>query len=81
MERPVWSLKFKKYCKSKKYTAKIVSDKTGLAKATIDSYFQGKRKPTDENKQLLSEKIGLDIYDTFYNEDMNSEVKTDEGSA
>lgn len=78
MERPVWSLKFKKYCKSKKFTAKIISNMTGLSKATIDSYFQGKRKPSDANKQLLSEKIGLDIYDTFYNQEMDSEVETDE---
>lgn len=48
-------------------TAKKVADITGLSKPTIDSYMQGKRKPTDANKQILKEKIGFDVLRSMYN--------------
>lgn len=72
---PVWSIKLKKHCAKKGLTAKKVSELTGLSKPTIDSYFQGKQKPKDDNKKLLAEKIGLDVYEIFFNDDISDKDK------
>lgn len=62
-----WNNEFKAFLLKHSLTAKKVADITGLSKPTIDSYMQGKRKPTDANKQILKEKIGFDVLRLMYN--------------
>lgn len=62
-----WYIEFNNFLNKNSLTAKKVSELTGLSKATIDSYKQGKRKPTDENKQIIKEKIGFDLSKSIYN--------------
>ena len=62
-----WNNEFKAFLLKHSLTAKKVADITGLSKPTIDSYMQGKRKPTDANKQILKEKIEFDVLRSMYN--------------
>ena len=62
-----WYIAFNTFLSKKNLTAKNVADLTGLSKSTINSYKQGKRKPTDENMQIIKEKLGFNISETIYN--------------
>lgn len=62
-----WYIAFNSFLSQNKLTAKKVSELTGLSKPTIDSYKQGKRKPTDENMQIIKDKLGFNISEILYN--------------
>lgn len=62
-----WYIAFNSFLSQNKLTAKKVSELTGLSKSTIDSYKQGKRKPTDENMQIIKDKLGFNISKILYN--------------
>lgn len=62
-----WYIVFNSFLSQNKLTAKKVSELTGLSKPTIDSYKQGKRKPTDENMQIIKDKLGFNISKILYN--------------
>lgn len=62
-----WYIAFNSFLTQNKLTAKKVSELTGLSKPTIDSYKQGKRRPTDENMQIIKDKLGFNISETLYN--------------
>ena len=62
-----WYIAFNSFLSQNKLTAKKVSELTGLSKPTIDSYKQGKRKPTDENMQIIKDKLGFNISKILYN--------------
>lgn len=62
-----WYIAFNSFLSQNKLTAKKVSELTGLSKPTIDSYKQGKRKPTDENMQIIKDKLEFNISEILYN--------------
>lgn len=57
-----WNKQFKAFLAAHDYTARKVSEETGIAVSTINSYLQGQRVPREDNKRLLKERIGFDIY-------------------
>ena len=62
-----WNIAFRSFLSQNSLTAKKVAELTGLSKATIDSYMQGKRNPTDQNIQIIKDTLGFDIAQVKYN--------------
>lgn len=50
---------FKKECLKMGLTARDVSEKTGIPKRTIHSYFDGTRSPQRKNRKILKESLNL----------------------
>ena len=56
---------FKRVCKKRKLTARIIEEKTGISKRTIYSYFSGDRSPSKPTRKILREKLGIDTAKIF----------------
>lgn len=68
MNRPDWAIKFRNFCHNHQYKAKDIAEILHLQTATVYKYWAGIISVPDDNKKILEEKIGLDIYDTFFRE-------------
>lgn len=64
-----WNQKFKAECVLRGLTAKKVAEMTGIAKSTIDAYYQGVRRPSDQNKMIFRDVLGIDIEKTFFSDE------------
>ena len=67
-QRPDWAIKFRNFCHNNDLTAKDVAKILKVSTMTIYGYWCGRTAVPDETKKKLEKEIGLDIYDTFYNE-------------
>lgn len=52
-------MKFKKWCVEHNYSAKLISELTGISVSSIFSYWQGSRQPTRKNEKKLQEVLGM----------------------
>lgn len=66
--KPDSAIKFRNFCFNKKLSATDIAEALYLRTATVYKYWSGDIAVPDENKKILEEKFGLDIYDIFYKE-------------
>lgn len=57
--------KFKALCIEQGWTARTVSEKTGIKKRTIHSYFDGSRSPSRTTRKKLRDNLGIDTQKLF----------------
>ena len=62
--------KLKRFCQSRGLRQKDVASILGISLGSVQAYYLGLRTPQDATKLLMKEKLGLDIYDIFYNTDL-----------
>lgn len=70
MKKPIWSTKLRNFCFNHNYSAQDIADVLNVSKASVFKYWSGKVPVSDENKKKLERKIGLPIYETFFNEEL-----------
>ena len=51
---------FKKWCVDNCLTARMIEEKTGIKRRTIQTYFNGSRSPSKPTRKVLREKLGVD---------------------
>jgi len=56
---------FKRWCVENGYSAKDISEATGIALYTVYSYMEGRRYPKRENLKRLAEAFGFDAREVF----------------
>ena len=69
-KKPIWAIKFKRFCEDHNISAKDVARALKVKTSTVYTYWQGKKKVPDEKKKILEKKLGLPIYETFFNEEL-----------
>lgn len=69
-ELPFWAVKLKRFRLSKGLEQKQMAELLGLSLASISGYEQGLRKPKQSTMDLMHEKLGLDVYETFFNSEL-----------
>lgn len=57
--------KFRAWCNDQGLTSKAVAEILGISKQAVDSYFQGRRKPSRRTMKLMEEKLGIDTRRMF----------------
>ena len=70
VKKPVWAIKLKRFCEDNRISAQEVSTAIGKTRATVYKYWSGDIPVPDETKKVLEKKLGLPIYETFYNEEL-----------
>lgn len=70
MRKPVWAIKFKRFCEDNRISAQDVATAVKKTRATVYKYWSGDVPVPDETKKMLEKKLGLPIYETFYNEEL-----------
>ncbi len=70
MRKPIWAIKFKRFCEDNYISGQEVADMLGKSRATIYKYWTGEIPVPDESKKILERKTGLPIYETFFNEEL-----------
>lgn len=71
MKKNISSVKFKLWCKNNGYTAQDIADVLHIQRGTVYSYWTGRTAVPDSQKKELEIKLGLPIYETFYNLELN----------
>ena len=69
-EKPVWCIKFRNFCFNNHLSAGDIAKSLNLQVGSVYKYWSGVVAIPDENKKKLEKEFGLDIYDTFYNEEL-----------
>lgn len=70
MSKDISALKFKLWCKNNNYSAQNIADVLHLQRATVYGYWSGNISVPDESKKKLEEKLGLPIYEIFFNTEL-----------
>jgi hypothetical protein len=70
MRKPVWAIKFKRFCEDHQIAAEEVARALNLSRASVYMYWSGRVPVSDQNKKVLERKLGLPIYETFFNEEL-----------
>lgn len=70
MRKPTWAIKFKRFCEDYNISAEEVAKALNLSKASVYKYWSGSSPVSDANKKILEKKLGLPIYETFFNEEL-----------
>lgn len=70
MKKPIWAIKLKRFCEDNRISAQEVSKAIGKTRATVYKYWSGDIPVPDETKKVLEKKLGLPIYETFFNEEL-----------
>lgn len=68
--KPVSAIKFRNFCFNNNLQAKDIANMLHLRTATVYKYWAGLIAVPDENKKILEQKAGLDIYEIFFNEEL-----------
>lgn len=68
--KPIYAIKFRNFCFNNDLQARDIAKLLNVKVSTIYKYWSGNVLVPDESKKILEQKIGLDIYDTFYNEEL-----------
>jgi hypothetical protein len=72
--KPIHAIKFRKYCKDNFISAKQIAKILHLNPKTIYCYWAGTIQVPDECKKIMEQKLGLPIYEIFYNESFDVEA-------
>ena len=70
MRKPIYAIKFKRFCEDNNISAQDVARALNLSRAAVYKYWSGDAIVPDTNKKILERKMGLPIYETFYNEEL-----------
>lgn len=76
MKKPVYAIKFKNFCQNAGYSAAAIADMLDVTKSTVYKYYSGRIAVPDEAKKILESKLGLNIYEVFFNERFDNEMVT-----
>lgn len=68
--KPVSAIKFRNFCFNNDLQAKDIAEMLHIGTATVYKYWAGLITVPDENKKILEQKAGLDIYEVFFNEEL-----------
>lgn len=68
--RPIWAIKFRNFCFNNHLKAADIAKMLNLQVGSVYKYWSGVVSVPDESKKILEKELGLDIYDTFYNEEL-----------
>ena len=66
-ELPFWAVKFKRFRMSKGLSQQETADILGISLGSIRAYEQGLRMPRSKTFNDMHEKLGLDVYEVFFN--------------
>lgn len=69
-KKPVWAIKFRNFCFNNNITAADIAKALYVKRATVYKYWAGSSVVPDESKKILEKEFNLDIYETFYNEEL-----------
>lgn len=69
-KKPVWAIKLRNFCFNNDLSAADIAEMLNVKVFTVYKYWSGAIAMPDESKKILEQKIGLDIYETFYNEEL-----------
>ena len=67
---PIYAIKLKRFRLSKGLNQKEFAELIGASEISISSYERGTRRPKDKTMRIMAEKTGLDIYEVFFNEEL-----------
>lgn len=67
---PIYAIKLKRFRLSKGLSQKDFADIVGVSEISVSFYERGVRRPKDKTMQIMAEKTGLDIYEVFFNEEL-----------
>lgn len=70
MRKPIWAIKFKRFCEDNNISASEVAKMLEVTTASVYKYWQGNAIVPDKSKKILEKKTGLPIYETFFNEEL-----------
>ena len=56
---------FKKWCVENCLTARMIEERTGIKRRTIQTYFNGSRSPSKPTRKILREKLGEETRHLF----------------
>lgn len=73
-ELPFWAIKLKRFRLSKGLDQKQMAEIVGLSFGSISAYEQGLRKPKQATMEKMHKKLGLNIYEVFFNSELE-EIK------
>ncbi len=68
--KPVWAIKLRNFCFNNDLRATDIAELLHLKTATIYKYWAGDISVPDESKKILEQKVGLPIYETFFDEEL-----------
>lgn len=69
---PIYAIKLKRFRQSKGLNQKEFADLIGVSEISISFYERGIRRPKDKTMRIMAEKTGLDIYEVFFNEELET---------
>ena len=69
---PIYSIKLKRFRQSKGLNQKEFAELVGITEISVSSYERGARRPKDKTMRIMAEKTGLDIYEVFFNEELET---------
>lgn len=69
-DKPIWAIKFRKFCFNNNIKAIDIAKILNLQVSSVYKYWSGKVAVPDENKKILEQELGLDVYEVFYNEEL-----------
>lgn len=68
--KDISAIKFRLWCKNNGHSAQEIADVLEIQKGTVYAYWSGTIGIPDENKKKLEQKLGLPIYETFYDPEL-----------
>lgn len=69
-KKTISAIKFRNFCYNHNLQAKDIAKVLNVKVSSVYKYWRGDVVVPDESKKILEQKVGLDIYDTFYNEEL-----------
>lgn len=76
MKKPIYAIKLKNFCQNNGYTAQDIAEILNLRRGTVYKYFSGQIFVPDDAKKTLEQKMGLNVYDVFFNNSFDDEYVT-----
>ena len=70
MKKDTSAIKFRLWCKNNKLSAQDIADVLHVKRNTVYSYWSGSFSVPDENKKILEQKLGLPIYEIFFDSEL-----------
>ena len=69
-KKPIWAIKFRNFCFNNNLKSLDIAKKLDVKPSTIYKYWSGRIIVPDESKKILEKEFGLNIYETFYDEEL-----------
>ena len=69
-KKPIEAIRFRNFCHNHNLKATDIAKILNVKTTTVYKYWSGRTPVPDESKKILEKEIGLDIYYTFYSEEL-----------